>query len=42
VLTRRFARYLEEAPKAELDEETGRPRKFAYPPNLVVVDGGAP
>jgi len=42
VLTRRFARYLEEAPKPELDEETGRPRKFAYPPNLVVVDGGAP
>jgi len=23
-------------------DETGRPRKFAYPPNLVVVDGGAP
>ncbi len=23
-----------------LDPETGRPRKFAYPPNLVVVDGG--
>ena len=22
--------------------ETGRPRRFAYPPNLVVVDGGAP
>ena len=22
--------------------ETGRPRKFAYPPNLLVVDGGAP
>jgi excinuclease ABC subunit C len=22
--------------------EPGRPRKFAYPPNLVVVDGGAP
>jgi excinuclease ABC subunit C len=42
VLTRRFTRYLEEAPKAELDDETGRPRRFAYPPNLVVVDGGAP
>ena len=42
VLTRRFARHLEEAPKAELDEETGRPRRFAYPPNLVVVDGGPP
>jgi excinuclease ABC subunit C len=25
-----------------IDRETGRPRKFAYPPNLVVVDGGAP
>lgn len=23
-----------------VDPETGRPRKFAYPPNLVVVDGG--
>jgi excinuclease ABC subunit C len=46
VLSRRFARYLEETASAAadslLDEETGRPRKFAYPPNLVVVDGGAP
>jgi excinuclease ABC subunit C len=25
-----------------IDPETGRPRKFAYPPNLMVVDGGAP
>jgi excinuclease ABC subunit C len=25
-----------------LDPESGRPRKFAYPPNLMVVDGGAP
>ncbi len=24
------------------DPETGRPRKFAYPPQLLVVDGGAP
>ncbi|GAA3160554.1 excinuclease ABC subunit UvrC [Planomonospora alba] len=23
-----------------IDPETGRPRRFAYPPNLVVVDGG--
>ncbi|MGH3937080.1 MAG: excinuclease ABC subunit UvrC [Pseudonocardiaceae bacterium] len=23
-----------------VDPETGRPRKFAYPPNLLVVDGG--
>ncbi len=30
-----------EAP-AGIDPETGRPRRFAYPPNLVVVDGGAP
>jgi excinuclease ABC subunit C len=49
VITRRFRRYLEERtagasePEASpLDPETGRPRKFAYPPNLVVVDGGAP
>ncbi len=25
-----------------LDPQTGRPRKFAYRPNLVVVDGGLP
>jgi excinuclease ABC subunit C len=25
-----------------IDPETGKPRKFAYAPNLVVVDGGAP
>ena len=25
-----------------IDELTGRPRRFAYPPNLVVVDGGLP
>ena len=25
-----------------IDEETGRPKKFAYPPQLVVVDGGLP
>ncbi|RVW07112.1 excinuclease ABC subunit UvrC [Prescottella agglutinans] len=30
------------APEAALDPTTGRPRKFAYPPNLFVVDGGAP
>ena len=75
VLTRRFARYLDEReqstdldlgpevddisdpdsvveegrngsgmPRASgpIDEVTGRPRKFAYPPNLVVVDGGLP
>ncbi|HEX7187269.1 MAG TPA: excinuclease ABC subunit UvrC, partial [Actinomycetes bacterium] len=27
---------------AGIDPETGRPRKFAYAPHLVVVDGGAP
>ncbi|MBW8483211.1 excinuclease ABC subunit UvrC [Actinomadura parmotrematis] len=25
-----------------IDPETGRPRRFAYPPNLVLVDGGPP
>jgi len=25
-----------------IDPETGRPRRFAYPPNLLVVDGGRP
>ncbi len=25
-----------------VDPETGRPKRFAYPPNLVVVDGGLP
>ncbi|MCW2632022.1 MAG: UvrABC system protein, partial [Pseudonocardia sp.] len=27
---------------ALIDPETGRARKFAYPPNLLMVDGGAP
>ncbi|HEV7450801.1 MAG TPA: excinuclease ABC subunit UvrC [Pseudonocardiaceae bacterium] len=44
VVRRRFARYLLEneqpTSKPGLDPETGRPRKFAYPPNLLVVDGG--
>ncbi|WP_131786132.1 excinuclease ABC subunit UvrC [Protofrankia symbiont of Coriaria ruscifolia] len=30
------------APSSALDPVTGRPRRFAYPPNLVVVDGGPP
>jgi excinuclease ABC subunit C len=34
VIHRRFARYLQE------QEDDGRTRKFAYPPNLVVIDGG--
>ncbi len=39
VLTRRFRRYLAE--RHDLGED-GRARKFAYLPNLVVVDGGLP
>jgi excinuclease ABC subunit C len=29
-------------PHNPIDPETGKPRRFAYPPQLVVVDGGAP
>ncbi|GGM71371.1 UvrABC system protein C [Longimycelium tulufanense] len=48
VVRRRFTAYLHQTEgtdsggRAGLDPETGRPRKFAYPPNLLVVDGGAP
>jgi len=37
-------RGVEDEPRSwgPIDEVTGRPRKFAYPPNLVVVDGGLP
>ena len=35
MLRRRFTRYLKER-----DEPADRPRRFAYPPSLVVVDGG--
>jgi excinuclease ABC subunit C len=53
VVRRRFARYLEETqtpPADRADPAAGgddqgvmeAPRKFAYPPNLVVVDGGFP
>ena len=46
VVRRRFARYRPEpsdaAAPSGIDPETGRPRRFAYPPNLLVVDGGAP
>jgi excinuclease ABC subunit C len=48
VVRRRFARYQQEAAapvdpdRSGIDPETGRPRRFAYPPNLLVVDGGAP
>jgi excinuclease ABC subunit C len=48
VVTRRFRRYLEERAEATdlempgIDPETGRPRRFSYAPNLLVVDGGQP
>ena len=48
VLARRFRRYLDDRAGARdiegmaIDPDTGRPRRFAYPPNLVVVDGGLP
>ncbi|MCY0933683.1 excinuclease ABC subunit UvrC [Streptomyces sp. H34-S4] len=53
VVSRRFRRYLQEKLKTgewspdedgEVDaaEEDGRPKRFAYPPQLVVVDGGQP
>jgi excinuclease ABC subunit C len=29
-------------PMSPIDPNTGKPRKFAYPPQLVVVDGGPP
>jgi excinuclease ABC subunit C len=29
-------------PRPGIDPTTGRPRRFAYPPNLFVVDGGPP
>jgi len=32
----------EVAVSGPVDEATGKPRRFAYPPNLVVVDGGPP
>ncbi|MGX1311446.1 excinuclease ABC subunit C [Streptomyces calvus] len=33
---------LTEPPASTLTEDDGRPKRFAYPPQLVVVDGGAP
>jgi excinuclease ABC subunit C len=39
VLRRRFARLAEERAAPVVDED-GTPRRFAYPPNLVVIDGG--
>jgi excinuclease ABC subunit C len=50
VVRRRFLRH--SAPSGDaaptdgavpgIDPDTGRPRRFAYPPNMLVVDGGAP
>ncbi|MBT2366694.1 excinuclease ABC subunit UvrC [Streptomyces sp. ISL-10] len=53
VIARRFKRYLAEKdrtgewiggddPETQAPEDDGRPKKFAYPPQLVVVDGGQP
>ena len=47
VVTRRFKRLQDERPDPDdpnpgIDPVTGRPRKFAYPPQLFVVDGGQP
>jgi excinuclease ABC subunit C len=50
VITRRFRRYLAEKEKTGewtdgddlKEEDDGRPKRFAYPPQLVVVDGGQP
>jgi excinuclease ABC subunit C len=50
VIARRFRRYLAEKEKTgewvededTFTEEDGRPKRFAYPPQLVVVDGGQP
>ena len=46
VLSRRFRRLRDDhgggVVSQPIDPETGRPRKFAYAPGLVVVDGGLP
>ncbi|MFD3543927.1 excinuclease ABC subunit UvrC [Streptomyces sp. NPDC058662] len=54
VVSRRFRRYLQEKLKTgewepqesgevgDAPEDDGRPKRFAYPPQLVVVDGGRP
>jgi excinuclease ABC subunit C len=42
VLGRRLHRLRAEGEAPGRDEETGRPQRFAYPPNLIVVDGGLP
>ncbi|WP_018686102.1 excinuclease ABC subunit UvrC [Actinokineospora enzanensis] len=46
VVRRRFAKYAGESggqdPRPGIDPDTGRPKRFAYPPNLLVVDGAGP
>lgn len=49
VVRRRMQRYLQESallssgqPGSRIDPTTGKALKFAYPPQLLVVDGGAP
>jgi excinuclease ABC subunit C len=42
VTRRRFHRHLKETPQPGDMMAEGRSRRFAYPPNLFVVDGGAP
>jgi excinuclease ABC subunit C len=46
VITRRLERLLkaraEGADEQGIDPETGKPKKFAYAPSLIVVDGGPP
>ena len=41
VVTRRFRRHLDDM-DGDSAAQNGRPRRFAYPPNLFMVDGGAP
>ncbi|MFI1284020.1 excinuclease ABC subunit UvrC [Streptomyces sp. NPDC020858] len=51
VVSRRFRRYLQEKLKTgeweaedgqAPEDDDGRPKRFAYPPQLIVVDGGQP
>jgi excinuclease ABC subunit C len=44
VITRRLKRLIDDRQEneAEVAELGGKPSKFAYPPQLIVVDGGAP
>lgn len=41
VITRRLKHHLD-PPEPTEDEETGRFKRFAYPPSLILVDGGPP